>query len=105
MQRFHLALTTHNLESTISDYSVRLGIAPEVVVQGEYALWRTDSLNVSVRVDLSSKAGSLRHLGFEDSLVPCFSEEVDVNGLVWERFSATVQKEEIETMWPGSIIN
>ena len=70
MQRFHLALTTHNLESTISDYSVRLGIAPEVVVQGEYALWRTDSLNVSVRVDLSSKAGSLRHLGFEDSLEP-----------------------------------
>ena len=100
MKRFHIALTTHDLPGAINDYSQRLAVAPEVIVDNQYALWRTDCLNVSVRVDHSMPVGQLRHLGWEDPSAPGFSEETDVNGIVWERFSADQQAEEIKRMWP-----
>ncbi|KAJ3186070.1 hypothetical protein HDU85_000985 [Gaertneriomyces sp. JEL0708] len=44
------------IDETVVDYSARLGVQPCVVVASEYALSRTESLNVSVRQDLSCDA-------------------------------------------------
>lgn len=100
MNKLHLALTTHDLEASIADYTQRLGAEPCSVVPGAYALWRTESLNVSVRLDLGSPRGSLRHLGWEDPSAEAFSRDTDVNGIVWERFSAAQQAAEINGLWP-----
>lgn len=101
MKRFHIALSTNNLEATLSDYTARLGMPPCLVIRSEYALWRTESLNLSVRYD-SSSAETLRHLGWEDPAAVDFTQDVDVNGIIWERFSAEVQAREISDIWPHS---
>ncbi|WP_019937443.1 hypothetical protein [Bordetella sp. FB-8] len=90
MKRFHIALAVANLEASISDYSARLGQAPSAVVPGQYAMWRTDLLNFSIN-EMPGKAGQLRHVGFEDDSVPGYSSSIDVNGLMWELFSAAQQ--------------
>ncbi len=100
MKRFHLAISTDRIEQTIADYSARLGAEPCSVVPGEYALWRTQSLNVSVRHDPSCSPGSLRHLGWEDPEATQFTHDTDVNGIVWERFGAADQAREINELWP-----
>ncbi len=102
MKKFHVAIATHDIEATVADYSQRLGCMPCVVVPGEYALWRSESLNVSVRQDVSCQPGELRHLGWEDPEAESFSEDKDVNGIVWEQFSAQLQAEEIEEIWGGT---
>ena len=102
MKKLHLALTTVDLARSVEDYSERLGCRPAVVIGEDYALWRTDSLNLSLRRDPDSPAGQLRHLGWEDPAAPGFSSDIDVNGIVWERFSADEQAAEIEAVWPGS---
>ena len=91
MKKLHIAISTDRLAATIDDYTVRLGEPPALVVAGEYALWRTDTLNVSVRYDAAGAAGTLRHLGWEDPAANNFTEDTDVNGIVWERFSAAQQ--------------
>ena len=58
------------------------------------------SLNVSIRQDQSCVPGELRHLGWEDDSASSFSEEKDVNGITWERFSAKQQADEINELWP-----
>ena len=100
MKKLHIAISTNQIEKTIKDYSTRLGAQPCSSVAGEYALWRTETLNVSIRQDPSCAPGSLRHLGWEDDLAPEFSEEVDVNGITWERFNAQNQADEINEIWP-----
>ena len=100
MKKLHLAISTSRIKETIADYSARFGSEPCSFVAGEYALWRTESLNVSVRHDPSCAAGSLRHLGWEDSTATEFSQDVDVNGITWERFSAQHQADEINELWP-----
>lgn len=100
MQRFHLAIATHNLAATITDYTNRLGCAPCVVVPDIYALWRTDTLNVSVRQDVQCRPGELRHLGWEDPTARAFTADTDCNGIVWERFAAAQQAAEINDLWP-----
>lgn len=100
MKKFHIAISTNKIEETVTDYSKRLGVAPCIFVPGQYALWRTESLNVSVRQDPSCAPGSLRHLGWEDSTAMEFAQDIDVNGIVWERFSAEQQAEEIRALWP-----
>ncbi len=102
MKKFHLAIATDNLEATIQDYSQRLGADPCVVVENEYALWRTEMLNLSIRRDPNCAAGTVRHVGWEDPIAPEFSQETDVNGLVWERFSASDQAIEINNIWSGT---
>jgi len=102
MKKLHIALATNDLRATIDDYSARLGTPPCSVVHGEYALWRTASLNLSVRLDPDSEPGTLRHLGWEDSSARAFTEETDVNGITWEHFSAAQQAEEINTLWPDA---
>lgn len=100
MKKMHLAIATRDIAASIQDYSERLGCAPCSFVEGAYALWRTPSLNFSIRHDESVPVGQLRHLGWEDPEAPAFSEERDENGITWERFSAEQQAEEINSIWP-----
>ena len=100
VKKLHLAISTNDIDATVKDYSKRLGAAPCSVVGGEYALWRTDILNLSIRQDSSCSPGELRHLGWEDSGATEFSQDTDVNGIVWERFNAEQQALEINTLWP-----
>lgn len=86
------------LERSIADYSQRLGAEPVVVVAGRYALWRTTEVNLSVTVG-SGGAGRLRHLGFEDDAAQEMTESRDVNGIIWEHFSAEQQAREIESVY------
>lgn len=96
-QRFHLALGVADIAASVRDYSARLGCEPEVVVEGEYALWRTQALNVSIR---RSEVTGMRHVGWEDDSASDFSREADGNGIVWEHFSAALQRDEISRIWP-----
>lgn len=101
MKRFHIALGVADVEASVQDYRQRLGSPPDLLIPGEYALWRTDTLNVSIRKVASAEAGALRHLGWEDPSAPAFSAEHDVNGILWERFTAGQQAEEIQQIWPS----
>ncbi|MBE1160139.1 hypothetical protein [Dyella acidiphila] len=98
MKRFHLALAVRDLQTSIADYSVRLGQMPNAVVDGKYAMWRTDLLNFSINQN-PERAGQLRHLGFEDDGAEGFRSTQDVNGIEWEHFSATAQNERIVAMY------
>ena len=100
VKKLHLAISTDKIDETVADYSARLGMEPCSVVPDEYALWRTEHLNVSVRRDLSCNSGSLRHLGWEDPAAQEFTRDTDVNGIVWERFNAQHQADEINEIWP-----
>lgn len=102
MKRMHIAVATHDVEASIEDYSARFGVRPCSSVAGEYALWRTASVNLSVRKDLQCSPGSLRHLGFEDPQAHAFTMSRDVNGIDWENFTAEQQAAEIEAAWPGT---
>jgi len=102
MKKLHLAIATKDIEATVSDYSQRFGCEPSLVIPEQYALWRTGSLNISVRQDSSCKPGELRHMGWEDSEAVTFSEDKDANGVIWETFTAEQQAEEIEEAWPST---
>ncbi len=102
MSKLHIAISTNRIEETIRDYSVRLGMEPCAYVPNEYALWRTESLNISVRQDPTCIPGELRHLGWEDDSAQKFSKEKDVNGITWERFNAQQQADEINQIWPDT---
>jgi hypothetical protein len=56
-------------------------------------------VNFSVRAVVTESG--LRHLGWEDPDATTFTRDTDVNGITWERFTATQQLEEIEAVWPG----
>lgn len=100
MRKIHIALSTDNIEQSVADYSVRLGIAPVIVVEQQYALWRTETINLSIRKDDSVNPGALRHLGWEELDAKQFSATVDCNGITWESFTAEQQAEEINQFWP-----
>ena len=100
MKKLHISISTNKIEETIKDYSIRFGMEPCSYVPNEYALWRTGSLNVSIRQEQACTPGKLRHLGWEDDSAPNFCEEIDVNGITWERFSAQQQADEINEQWP-----
>ena len=102
MKKLHLAISTSTIDATVTDYSKRLGAKPCVVVPDEYALWRTDTLNISIRQDSTCAPGSLRHLGWEDESALNFSQNTDVNGIIWEHFNAQQQAAEINTIWPDA---
>ena len=100
MKKIHIAISTNEVEGTVADYSTRLGVEPCSHIIGEYALWRTEFLNMSIRRDNDCKSGKLRHLGWEDPTAEKFSQDVDINGIVWERFTAVQQADEINELWP-----
>lgn len=99
MNKIHIAIGVSDIARSIEEYSHRLGCPPVVVVPNEYALWRTDSVNFSIRRDIQN-AGKLRHLGWEDPSASHFTQEKDINGIVWERFSQELQSREIKEIWP-----
>lgn len=100
MKRFHIALAVPDLQASIDDYSKRLGAELISMVEGEYALWRTQTLNFSLKQATDAESVVLRHLGWEDQEATAFSAETDCNGLVWERFSFEQQVSEIKALWP-----
>ncbi len=100
MNKFHIAISTKDLQQTRGDYTRRLGKEPCVYVPNAYALWRTDSLNFSVRQEATASSGQLRHLGWEDASAAQFATETDANGIVWEKFTAQQQADEINDLWP-----
>ncbi|MFL2547441.1 MAG: hypothetical protein ACJ0SL_08815 [Candidatus Rariloculaceae bacterium] len=65
-------------------------------------MWRTEIVNLSVRLDPDCEPGALRHLGWEDPEAAEFSTSTDANGIVWEHFSAQQQADEIEEFFPGT---
>ncbi len=93
--KIHIAISTDKIAETVKEYSERLGVDPCSYITNEYALWRTESVNMSVRQDASCKPGELRHLGWEDETVTEFSQDDDVNGITWERFNSQLQADEI----------
>ncbi len=101
MKRLHLAIATNDIAASVSEYSSLLECEPCVVIPDAYALWRTPSVNFSVRKDESGDPGELRHLGWEDSDAQSFTTRKDVNGIMWERFNAQQQADEIAAIWPG----
>ena len=100
--KFHVALSVADIESSVEEYSERLKCAPQIVVPGEYALWRTENLNFSIRKTPESEAGKLRHLGWEDPDASAFETQSDINGVLWERFAAPHQRDEILALCPSA---
>ena len=90
MKRFHIALAVADLDASIADYSARLGQKPQAVVNGTYAMWRTEQLNFSIRQE-PAQAGRICQLGFEDDAAQTFSSSTDVNDIEWQRFSTLEQ--------------
>jgi catechol 2,3-dioxygenase-like lactoylglutathione lyase family enzyme len=102
MRRFHIALAVASLDTSIADYSERLGQPPAAVVPGLYAMWRTDLLNFSIN-ETPERAGQLRHVGFEDDAVDGYTKSTDVNGLEWELFSAAEQDSRIVSTYGEAV--
>ena len=100
MKKLHISISTNKLDESIKDYSKRLGQQPCSFVSNEYALWRTETLNISIRRDTDGSPGILRHLGWEDESALVFDSEIDVNGITWENFNAEHQADEINHLWP-----
>ena len=102
MKKIHIAIATNDIDETVKDYSSRLGFEPSLVIPDEYALWRNEKINLSIRKDNKCAPGKLRHLGLEDPEAAGFTASKDTIGILWESFSAQHQAEEIEAAWPGT---
>lgn len=101
MKKFHIAIGVKDIGISISEYTKRLGQKPVFIQENEYALWRTETLNFSIRKS-DDPSNTIRHLGWEDPDAKEFSEEKDVNGIIWEHFSAEQQATEIRDLWTES---
>lgn len=102
MKRFHIAIAVQDIQESMTDYTERLGQAPTAVVEGKYAMWRTDLLNFSIN-QITERAGQLRHVGFEDDAAQGFTSAIDVNGIEWESFSQKEQDERIVEMYGAPV--
>jgi hypothetical protein len=94
MRTLHLALASSNIDLSVANYSSRLGALPVVVIPWGYVLWRTDALNLSIR-NSNECSGVMRHLGWKDTEAAELSTETDCNGVVWEKYTASHQAQEI----------
>lgn len=95
-ERFHISISVGDYPLAVADYTQRLGKAPDVAVEGRYALWRTDLLNFTISCKEGQPAGHVRHIGFEDAREGSFREETDAQGIIWEYFNADAQRSEID---------
>lgn len=59
-------------------------------------------LHLALAVSNSEPSGTMRHLGWEDEKATEFSIETDCNGIIWEKFAASHQAEEINEIWPNA---
>ena len=99
-RRFHVALAVDDVDGVVREYTDLLGGPPVQEVPGEYALWRTAEINLSVSRAAQGE-GRLRHVGFEDSSVSEKTYATDSTGLLWELFSAEHQDAEIASIFGG----
>ena len=99
-KKIHIALGVLDPDASVPEYSERLAAPPVAHIRGEYALWRTEQVNFSIRRTPPEQVG-LRHLGWEDPTAESFSQAVDLNGIVWERFTPAQQLDEIAAAWPA----
>ncbi len=97
--RVHIAVAVKDIAESVPEYTQLLGTEPEVVVENEYALWRTPVLNFSIR-QTAQGSGTVRHVGFERDDAERFVEYRDINGLIWETFTPEQQAAEIRALWP-----
>lgn len=104
MRVLHIALGVKCITDSIADYTQRLSAQPLVIVPGEYALWRTDVLNLSIRQITRDEVPGLRHLGWEDPAISVYTETRDCNGILWEEFNAAQQLQEILELWPDAAV-
>jgi len=109
MKSFYLSLGVADMESSADEYTRRLGCRPDLLIPGEYALWRTDAVNLSIRkvghveVGLARGMGRAMWLGVAmlfssdyldgglgglSSLVPCASISIRFRVLSWSVNSA-----------------
>lgn len=51
MKKIHIAISTDNTDAGIEDYIGRLSCKPCLLIIREYILWRTATVNLSVRKD------------------------------------------------------
>jgi hypothetical protein len=98
-ERIHVAIAVSDIDLSIQEYTQLTGTEPELVVPGEYALFRTESMNLSLR-RTGDAPGTVRHLGFERDDASHFSVYRDRHGLVWENFNREHQRDEIAAAWP-----
>lgn len=101
MKVLHIALSVKDLEASIKDYNIRLNAEPVAIAEGQYALWRTSQVNLSIS-QIPEEAGQLRHLGFEDSSAEEMSITYDADGISWEKFTAAQQRKEIFMFYPDA---
>ena len=99
---FHIAIAVQDISTSVEDYNERMGQPADIVVEGQYALWRTKELNLSIRKASPGEGGRLRHIGWETEDAAQFTCDKDCNGLLWEEFTAKQQAAEIEAAWPGT---
>lgn len=104
MRKIHIALGVSSITDSIADYTQRLAVQPQVIVPDEYALWRTATLNFSIRQIPASEVPGLRHLGWEDDAASAFTDTRDCNGILWEEFGPEQQLQEILELWPNAQI-
>ena len=57
MKKFHISLSTEHFDASVTEYTKRLGCAPDKVVTGRYARWRTDLLNFTLSCKPGQKGG------------------------------------------------
>ncbi len=100
--KVHISVAVKDLAESVAEYTKLLSAEPVLVIPSEYALWRTPVLNFSIR-QTDQAVGSVRHIGFERDDAQKFVEHRDVNGLVWETFTAEQQAEEIRAHWPSAV--
>jgi hypothetical protein len=100
-KRFHVALAVRDFDEAVREYTTRLGSEPCCIVENTYALWRTAEVNLSISRN-PERAGTLRHVGFEDPSSSAMAMETDANGFQWERFSESQQDDEIRSRWPNA---
>ena len=105
MKRFHVALAASDITISVQEYSQRLGQTPDLIIPDHYALWRTATPNLSIRISSNAQSQPLRHLGWELEETDRLSVEVDCNGIAWECFTAQHQAEEIVQAWPDISYN
>lgn len=105
MKKFHIALAVSNIPTSVQEYSQRLGQAPDLIIPGHHALWRTPTINLSIRTSSTAQAQPLRHLGWEMKETDRLSVEVDCNGIAWECFTAQQHVQEIVQAWPDISYN
>ena len=106
MQKIHLALAVTNLNESITDYTERLESEPCLVIQNQYALWRTGLLNLSItQVHNPGEKAGFRHLGWEDEQAKGFTSSEDTNGITWEHFDFPSQIEAIQQKWPDAEVD